>query len=194
NINDELAKAEVIQPSANKHEDEMRRLIEEVEKKMKANKELAVEERKIEPETVGNDINFAETQAFHIDEVVAKTDSLEEQVDEQPVNVEIAKEESVIEIIKAEEKQPEVKSTWKPMSLESNVPDSLINKSQENIQSKEEIVKAELPKEEVSEEKTPNLVESQLEVVEDIKEQEVLQPEALDTVKEDHEEAPVLNV
>lgn len=121
------------QSSVNKHEEEMRRLIEEVEKKMKESRS-EVSAKTEEPEVVSDhEISFAETQNFHFwsteKEEFPKTEEIKEEVldeiregDKNPVEREAAATE--------EEKADtqEIPSGWKPMSFESNVPDSLLNK------------------------------------------------------------------
>lgn len=125
---------EISQPNVNKHEEEMRRLIEEVEKKMKETKSVSQEE-KTEPESIeDHEISFAETQSFHF---WSTSDEKPAQIEEEPVQEEIIENPLPVEentddkaAVEKEEKMPEVHSAWKPMSVESNVPDSLINKSE----------------------------------------------------------------
>lgn len=119
--------------NVNKHEDEMRRLIEEVEKKMKETKSVPQDEP-VEPEAVeDHEISFAETQSFHFWST-SQEEALE-QVEEKPEEEETAEstetdtESGREEVV--EEAAPEVQTTWKPMSLEPHVPDSLINKPTE---------------------------------------------------------------
>lgn len=126
---------EISQPNINKHEEEMRRLIEEVEKKMKETK-LVPQEKEIEPETVeDHEISFADTQNFHF---WSTSEEKPEEIKEEPVEEEIiGNQTSVVEETKPEvaeekiEETPEVQSAWKPMSVESNMPDSLISKSEQ---------------------------------------------------------------
>ncbi len=127
---------EISQSNVNKHEDEMRRLIEEVEKKMKEAKSVSQEE-KVEPEaTEDHEISFAETQSFHFwstsedkpEEI--KEELIPEEVVENQLPVEEEpKAEITQEKEQQEEKTPEVQSAWKPMSVEPIMPDSLISKS-----------------------------------------------------------------
>jgi len=144
-------KEEESQPTINKHEEEMRRLIEEVEKKMKESKKDLGERKKEEPEVSGHDISFAETQSFNVKPVEESNEEKTETT--EPVE---AKPENIKEIQKLEEeivKEEPVKikeetSSWKPMSFESHVPDSLLKKAQENPQPKIETAKEEAPKQE----------------------------------------------
>lgn len=157
---DEISQsAEISQPvpGINRHEEEMRRLIEEVEKKMKETKsapqkEEVTEETESAPD---HEISFAETQSFHFwsnseespasEELKAEGAIQEEHSEVQglkpePVVAEEPKEEIIPEEI------PETQTTtWKPMSVESNMPDSLISKTVENQSSV-----AEVPTQEVS--------------------------------------------
>lgn len=122
----EAAEAPVL--NINKHEDEIRRLIEEVEKKMKETKSVPQDEP-VEPEAVeDHEISFAETQSFHFwstsqEEALEPRDEKPEQ-EEAAESTEPEAESEREEVV--EEAAPEVQTTWKPMSLESHVPDSLI--------------------------------------------------------------------
>lgn len=125
---------EISQPNINKHEEEMRRLIEEVEKKMKETK-LAQQEEEIEPETVeDHEISFADTQNFHF---WSTSDNKPEEIKEEPVQEGVIENQLPVEETNSElaeekiEETLEVQSAWKPMSVESNMPDSLISKSEQ---------------------------------------------------------------
>ncbi|MBP2618343.1 tetratricopeptide repeat protein [Chryseobacterium jejuense] len=196
--------------NVNKHEDEIRRLIEEVEKKMKETKSVPQEEQ-IEPEVAeDHEISFAETQSFHFWSTDQESSEEPEEVKEEEVQAEVAEHiEPEVEVTKevvVEETVPEVQAAWKPMSLESNVPDSLINKPTETVapvvnipeavempstESKAENIEVveesetitELPVEEISVEK----VEEQPETTEEIEET----PEA---ASQKDGEVPVMNV
>ncbi|MFP3592235.1 hypothetical protein [Chryseobacterium sp. SIMBA_038] len=203
NTVEEVVSEEIPQPNINKHEDEMRRLIEEVEKKMKTVK-VSSEQKETEPEISGHEISFAETQSFNVEEpakeiieekteeekpelVENKSDELE--TVEETVNEELPEEKPV-----AEEPQ-EAKSAWKQMSFESHVPDSLLNKSTETPQPKVEEVKEESPKKEeiiqqVEERELPEEIET---VEEPVVERKIKRPETVEE-DEEEEEAPALNV
>ncbi|WP_330744448.1 hypothetical protein [Chryseobacterium sp. CP-77] len=139
--NEEISEtAEVSQSSVNKHEEEMRRLIEEVEKKMKEAKPV-VQEEKAEPEaSEDHEISFADTQSFHF---WSTSEEKPEEIKKEPVKEEIVENQpSVVEAITseiAEEEEEEeeeiqeiseVQTAWKPMSVESHLPDSLISKAE----------------------------------------------------------------
>ncbi|CAI8929177.1 hypothetical protein [Chryseobacterium sp. IT-36CA2] len=203
--NEEISETvEVSQSSVNKHEDEMRRLIEEVEKKMKEAKPVTQEE-KTEPEAVeDHEISFAETQNFHF---WSTSEDKPEEIKEEPVQEEVVEnqfpveEEAKIEVAeeKEEEKEetPEIQSAWKPMSVESNMPDSLISKS-----TKESAPEIKAPAAEVISEPEPEILNEESkpeETVEAVKE-EILPVEETETVEEKviaevgKEDAPVMNV
>ncbi|MET3537761.1 hypothetical protein [Chryseobacterium limigenitum] len=201
NIVEETVSEEIPQSNINKHEDEMRRLIEEVEKKMKTVK-VSSEQKETEPEISGHEISFAETQSFNVEEptkeiIEEKTEeekpelveNISEEIEavEETVNEELPEEKPVAEA------PQEVKSAWKPMSLESHVPDSLINKSTETPQPKVEEVKEESPKqEEIIQQVEETEVAKEVETIEEpVIEEKINEPE---TVEEDEEEAPALNV
>jgi hypothetical protein len=134
-VNEEetIENTEISQPNVNKHEDEMRRLIEEVEKKMKEAKVVPLEEKE-EPEVVADhEISFAETQNFHFWSTEKEEPAKEEPAQTAPVEEKEEISEPVevpdtLEVVQEEEAVPEIQSGWKPMSLETNMPDSLIAK------------------------------------------------------------------
>jgi len=181
---EEIKITEISQSNINKHEEEMRRLIEEVEKKMKANKESFTKKEK-EPEPTNHEISFAETQSFHI---APPKQNTEEMTEEKPLSGEIPESPE-----ESEEQVVEARSGWKPMSIESNTPDSLISKKAEFSQEKSEAPKAEISNQK---EVLPE-VEKQSEEPEN-KFQEVQQSETLQEKPQDEKknpsEAPVMNV
>jgi hypothetical protein len=215
--NEEISEtAEVSQPHVNKHEEEMRRLIEEVEKKMKEAKPVAQEE-KTEPEAAGDhEISFAETQNFHF---WSTSEDKPSEIKEEPVKEEVVEDqlpsEEEVKVEAAEEKEevPEVQSAWKPMSVESNLPDSLISKSTEaavpeikapiaeKIPAEEPkpVIEAEAPSEtikditEIVQEDTVPAIEKTSEIAED-------HSAPIETIEEntdkavEKEEVPVMNV
>lgn len=126
-------KTESPKSSVNKYEEEMRRLIEEVEKRMKTQKKANIAETlKDEDEDSGDEISFAETQDFVIDKK------------EEKENTTSDSQQNIFENINNDEENKVVNSSWKPMSFENNVPDALLNKKNEadKISEKEsEIVK-----------------------------------------------------
>ncbi|CAD7807437.1 hypothetical protein CHRY9390_01657 [Chryseobacterium aquaeductus] len=200
---DEAAQSETPKSTITKHEDEMRRLIEEVEKRMKAKKESGSEKRDVEEEEINTDISFAETQAFHVgeeqkvaEEVVVKTaesiveDTLEEKKSEE--NIESQDNETP-----TAETETEVVSTWKPMSFETGRQDSLLNKSIEIPQQKEESKKVEeTPKSEPIVEETPKEIPAiQAEITESAEDSNDFEKnKKTESLEKQNGEAPVMNV
>ncbi|SEM60423.1 hypothetical protein SAMN05421856_104418 [Chryseobacterium taichungense] len=193
--------AEISQPNVSKHEDEMRRLIEEVERKMKEKAASEKTEKQEEPENTGHDISFAETQSFEV-KPQPEVEKEAGEIDVQPQTSEELNEEPA-EYNEDVEEKAEVHSVWKPMSFESNLPDSLLNKSEEiksheaDIPLKETIaedIKAEPKEETVSEpEQISEPAKQAAEIIEPSENihTEEKQQEAQD---ENKEEAPVMNV
>ena len=199
--NTENSPSTVSKSNVNKHEDEMRRLIEEVEKRMKAKKESAPKKAEIEEETVNNDISFAETQAFHVGEEQKSAKEAVVKVAEAIVeeDLEEKKSEENIEVSeKAVELETPVNSTWKPMSFEINRPDSLHNKPVEATQTKEELLKKEeSSKPEIIAEETPKVIETEnkTEIVETVEVSEKVEETKPTEISEDqNNEVPVMNV
>ncbi|WP_080777226.1 prolipoprotein diacylglyceryl transferase [Chryseobacterium phocaeense] len=213
--NDEAVVAEISKPNVNKHEEEMRRLIEEVEKKMKE-AQAAPKTETDEPETTDHEISFAETQSFHFwstekEEPKAEAPAAEpeqpEPVAKQPEaeTEQTEQNEEPAEVQGKEEKEVEVEkvSGWKPMSLESNLPDSVISKEKEVPVAKTEVSKQDeiSPVEEKKEEIVAEVKEEPQEAVETVSEdhapEESETPEPTEEKPEEPkstEEAPVMNV
>lgn len=212
--NEEISEtAEVSQPHVNKHEEEMRRLIEEVEKKMKEAKPV-VQEEKIEPEaTEDHEISFAETQNFHF---WSTSEDKPSEIKEEPVKEDVvenqlpSEEEVKVEAAEEKEEAPEVQSAWKPMSVESNLPDSLISKSTEvaipEIKAPiAEIIPAEKPEPVIEAEAPTETIEGITEIVQEdtvekISEAAEDHSAPIETTEEntdkavEKEEVPVMNV
>lgn len=200
----ESLSSETPKSTINKHEDEMRRLIEEVEKRMKSKKENAPEKtEEAREEEISHDISFAETQAFHVGEEQKAAEeavvTVAESIVEEDLEKKKAAEDNSLEEKAAEEKASEeqsqtpVNSGWKPMSFEASRPDSLLNKSTETLQQKEEIQTIEVaPEAEPIVEEI--LTETQSETIErsDEAEEKLTEPEA--APDKQNGEAPVMNV
>jgi len=193
--------SETPKSNINKHEDEMRRLIEEVEKRMKAIKENAPAKVEIKEDEISHDISFAETQAFHVgeeqktaEEVVVKEAELivEEKLEEKKSEQNVVAKEDI------SESETQVNSAWKPMSFEASRPDSLLNKPIEVPQPKEEIQKIE----EVSEpepivEEIPEEIQikNTTEAIDNLDvSDELEETEAEEISEKQNGEAPVMNV
>ncbi|WBV51404.1 hypothetical protein [Chryseobacterium gambrini] len=203
---------EAPQLNLNKHEDEMRRLIEEVEKQMKEKASAEEHKKEEEPENIGHDISFAETQSFEVKPVETETqeeirtenpvaENSSEQTEEPKAEVSEEKEE-----VPAKEEEAEVQSAWKPMSFDSNLPDSLISKSPEVVQPKTEEQKAdeaaEILQSEIAEQKQTAEAETESDsdeesIVSEISEETTGQntdEDVSENSEENKEEVPVMNV
>ncbi|WP_160137919.1 tetratricopeptide repeat protein [Chryseobacterium sp. c4a] len=192
--------------NVNKHEEEMRRLIEEVEKKMKETKSAPQEEQK-EPEPAeDHEISFAETQSFHFWSTDQENSNQQEETKEKDEEVQDEVAEHTEPEIEAsaekvvEESVPEVQTAWKPMSLESNMPDSLIKKPVETVVSVSNTpIKEEVPSVETIESvNEPEAIE-EAPVVEDVQVSSEEQSENAEKIQEtleagQKEEVPVMNV
>lgn len=183
-VSEQINPAEAPKSTINKHEDEMRRLIEEVEKKMKAAQKKESEAKANEPEEEsGREISFAETQDFVVSneiEAEEKTEAAHEEVSEEK------NETPVLEEVKEEN------SGWKPMSIESHTPDSFSKKIEiETVQEeKPEEVKEVLEEIILEEEKLETVAENISEEV--LNEVENSEPEIADSAEK--EEVRVMNV
>lgn len=205
---DEVVTSEVIQPSTNKHEDEMRRLIEEVEKKMKVAKESVSEPKIEEPETTDHEISFAETQQFHF----WSTEKEDKPVVDEVVTGHKENEAETIETVEAPEPpvqkeeepqqvQEEVKPAWKPMSVEAHIPDSLLNKTVDKPEQKIEESKQDQNVSEAVEKAEDNPIETepQQQDSQSVNTEEESVDAGIETSntvveKEKQDEAPVMNV
>ena len=162
--NTKPAEYQVPKSTLSRHEEEMQRLIAEVEARMKNSKKEKV---KTEETPISNaEVNFAETQDFIPTEI--KNEISEEKIIDKKneVEPEISKKNGVVEnaqkTIESAQLEPEnskadnviEKKPWKPMSFNSNTPDSLIDKKSE-----EKPKEVEIPETKVMEETSTNSVE-----------------------------------
>ena len=162
--NTKPAEYQVPKSTLSRHEEEMQRLIAEVEARMKNSKKEKV---KTEETPISNaEVNFAETQDFIPTEI--KNEISEEKIIDKKneVEPEISKKNGVVEnaqkTIESAQLEPEnskadnviEKKPWKPMSFNSNTPDSLIDKKSE-----EKLKEVEIPETKVMEETSTNSVE-----------------------------------
>lgn len=202
NTAEEVVASEAPQSSANKHEDEMRRLIEEVEKKMKVAKESASEIKIDEPETSDDEISFAETQNFHFWSTEKEENAKENEAEVKSEVTETVEGPKLSSVEKIEiEALQEEKYVWKPMSLEAHIPDSLMDKSPKVVESKIE----ELQQEEIAVVHQEKLEESKIEIEplqQDIIVLDAVEEPVVSENKEAHiavenareDQAPVMNV
>ncbi|KFF09416.1 midas domain-containing protein [Chryseobacterium luteum] len=216
NSDDTAVAAEISKPNVNKHEEEMRRLIEEVEKKMKEAQPAPKVENE-EPETADDEISFAETQSFHFwsnekeDPTAEEAAETVESVKEQPIQHEEPVE--IEEKAKEQETAVQEASGWKPMSLDSNLPDSMISKENPAPSKPETPKEDEIPAiQEKQHETVPQIadepqkahetaLEDKLQVAEEKipeteeeKHEEIENSEPPAETKTPKEEAPVMNV
>ena len=162
--NTKPAEYQVPKSTLSRHEEEMQRLIAEVEARMKNSKKEKV---KTEETPISNaEVNFAETQDFIPTEI--KNEISEEKIidKKKEVEQEISNKNGVVEnaqkTIESAQLEPEnskadnviEKKPWKPMSFNSNTPDSLIDKKSE-----EKLKEVEIPETKVIEETSTNSVE-----------------------------------
>lgn len=200
--NPEEVITEILQPNLNKHEDEIRRLIEEVEKKMKekAASEQVVKEE--EPEIIGHEISFAETQSFETASIAPQAkeevepENTIEEAQPEVVDVVEPEKESIEEKTSAEE-VVEMKSAWKPMSFESNLPDSLLNKPKETITPNVEPVQQEIPEQKETLpviEEVVAITEEKPVQIEEPSEEVKAEKEVSEKAEENKEDVPVMNV
>lgn len=194
--------SEMPQTVFSKHEDEMRRLIEEVERKMK---EKAASEKVIpqeEPENSSHDISFAETQSFEVKPAEPKKEEepAENTKTVVPVDTIITEEDTISDPEIAEPQ--EVNSAWKPMLFEPFVPDSLLNKAKEMQPAETEVPSGETIAEDIEKTGKPEVVSKAEEVVEPTEEQtaedavaqDEKKEETNETTQQEKEEVPVMNV
>jgi hypothetical protein len=198
--NSEEKATEIPQPNFSKHEDEMRRLIEEVERKMKERAASEKDKKQDEPEDIGHDISFAETQSFEVKPAELNAEDETKEINQEIEQPEIKLKDEAPEI--TPEPEPEVNSTWKPMSFETNLPDALLTKPEEISQHEIEMPLVETVQEQAqneaqethSEANTSDpLQEKNSENIETAaKEQEENTPS--EKPEESKEEVPVMNV
>lgn len=135
---------EAPKPSVNKHEEEMKRLIAEVEAKVKAAKKPTANSNEKDQIPADADVNFAETQSFDIKKEDKPTDRIEELIVKgtQEKKEQIQEEKSPVKENHAagsiDSVVKEAKSAWKPMSFSANTPDALISKKNQEIPVKKE--------------------------------------------------------
>ena len=187
NVSEQMDPAKTQKSSINKHEDEMRRLIEEVEKRMKAHKKDAETKAKEPEEETGGEISFAETQDFVVSN--ENEPQAEEKIEtDQEIQEEDSKEKNETPVL---EEVKEENSGWKPMNIESHVPDSFSKKielSSEKDEEPEEV--KEVSEEPISEEQNQETVAENIQE-ETIDEVENKEPEITNSTEK--VEAPVMN-
>lgn len=125
-------KVENYQPkhAPNRHEEEMKRLIAEVEAKIQARKQAQPAAEKTEEEDMPNfETNFTETQAFNLKKTEDESAKETVQTDSNKTSKAVEQPEEI----------PVQNAAWKPMSLVTNTPDGLIKKEESpKLQEKQE--------------------------------------------------------
>lgn len=155
NYNDVLTTPEALpKTTVLSAEEEMKKLIEAVEMKMKQNKKETPRIEEPEPEHLKGEINFVE--GYTEVEVVEKSEETPEKVMEETTPK--MKEEMV------------VNSSWKPLSIEAPVPDALIGKIKEEHHTPPVIEEKVAVNEEQKVKESPRLSEA----VEPIKDEDVV--------------------
>ncbi len=187
NVSEQINPAKTQKSSINKHEDEMRRLIEEVEKRMKAHKKEAETKANEPEEEIGGEISFAETQDFVVSN--ENETQAEEKIEvKQEIQEEDSKEKNETPVL---EEVKEENSGWKPMSIESHVPDSFSKKIELSSEQDEEPEHVkEISEEPISEEEDQETVAENIQD-ETIDEVENKEPEITNSTEK--VEAPVMN-
>ncbi len=119
----------VVSATSTKADDEMKRLIAEVEAKMKAKKkekQPSIQKHEEEVSTHADEVNFSEIQHEETPAVSGKQTV-------EPVE----KEKNELKI-DSETDDSKIQQTWKPLSLDHNEPDALLSKSQQTDDTKPE--------------------------------------------------------
>lgn len=117
---------------SNKHEEEMKRLIEEVERKMREKKKtISQKAPKLTstetPQEVNKEINFSETQEFSFqnNSSEVKDEEIKETATEEISDSKAIEVVSQPEIITEEQESPK---KWQPMSFDNHLPDALLSR------------------------------------------------------------------
>lgn len=188
NVSEQIHQQETPKSTVNKHEDEMRRLIEEVEKKMKAHKQEAETKVNEPEEEIGGEISFADTQDFVV-ETSNEAKEVEKVEIAQEINDNLSDEKNQVSVSEVENEE---KTAWKPMNFESHTPDSFSEKIEIKPEPEEKIEAVKEVSDEIisEEENSETIVENR--VGESINEVESLEQEI--TSSHEKEEAPVMNV
>ncbi len=124
-------------PVSNKHEEEMQRLIAEVERKIKEKKAAEVQNAPLEEEAVSTEISFSDTQDFVVKAETPTNGTVEpakeEISDREKASIETEStdfpESDAAETVRSSEPEaetPPVTSGWKPMTVPSHTPDALL--------------------------------------------------------------------
>ncbi|MFY7814813.1 MAG: hypothetical protein ACOVRK_06415, partial [Chryseobacterium taeanense] len=168
--------------------------------KMKEKAASEKDKKQDEPENIGHDISFAETQSFEVKPAELNAEDETKEIKQEIEQPEIKLKDEAPEITPVPE--PEVNSTWKPMSFETNLPDALLSKPKEISQPEIEMPLVETVLEQAQNEAQETHSEAntsdplQKKNSENIEETEKKQEENTPSEKpeESKEEVPVMNV
>lgn len=117
----EMKRSEISSSKQTKQEEEMQRLIADVEAKMKAFKQEKTQKTEAEISTNSN-INFAETQAFRTEAQIETT--TESTLGKQEIQESFPEKDNE----QSSEIEPHKENAWKPMNFLGNTPDSVSEK------------------------------------------------------------------
>lgn len=155
---------EVPKPKLNRHEEEMQRLIAEVEAKMKANKKSKPQKTTTEPEVNNFDINFSESQ-LNEETIVPK----EEIKVSEKINDSDSEHHHQTNIKDEKVKEEPSNSSWKPMNFQQNAPDSTLKVQNKNNEAAE--VESNSDAETQREAKSDNIDKKRIEDVSSLKDE-----------------------
>ena len=123
-------------PVRNRQEDEMQRLIAEVEAKIKSSKK---EKIRVEEIPQNKEVNFFETQNFEVSQQIVEISQHQEEADAEighqiisGKETQYRQKQTEIHSVSTEAKEStKEKREWKPMAFSGNTPDSLIDQNKE---------------------------------------------------------------
>lgn len=173
-------KSAPISNKASKQDEEMKRLIAEVEAKMK-NKKTASKSIAVEETQDNSEISFAETQSFEVAEKIEETTV--ENVEKTKEEIQIKEENFVKTELQIETSGP--KSDWKPLTFTTSTPDSLLGKKDQTTKTPiEENTKSEILEKKIEnkpEETEKNISEEKIQEEKDKTEPESNVPNFINT-------------
>lgn len=165
--------------STNKHEEEMRRLIAQVEERMKlkkAEQKAEKKEKTVEKpaETEDQDhsqTSFSESHDFEVQKPESKVvEEIKGNPSEKTENIQ-AEKEVLEETQKPEVSEETSDSGWKPMSFETSLPDSLLNQNKKVGEKPETAISENVVKEEIEAVEKPLEETKTVEIVPEQKEE-----------------------
>lgn len=154
-------------PVSNKHEEEMQRLIAEVEKKIKEKKASQIENEPVEEQTESTEISFSDTQDFVVKAETPANESTEAVQEEITASEAEAEASATVNLpgtdavgsnpVSEPNAEMPVRSGWKPMSVPLQIPDALLKTERKSLNVKPEVspIKTEQEVETAQEETVP---------------------------------------